>query len=137
MIDLLVFIRSLPEGKYSLYVASLCKLIRWYFALDHYNYAIWLSVRIYDLLALSQNSPQLHKFFTDGYFTFQKTDLQFSPIGLGRIHKQNNTEMKDMGGATSSMNKVDESLLARCGLCIYELTSIVSEYDENDINSPP
>ena len=58
------------------------------------------------------------------------------PIGLGQIHKQNNAEMKHMGGATSSMNKVDESLLARCGLCIYELTSIVSEYDENYINSP-
>ena len=39
MIDVLVFIRSLRKGKYSLYIASLRKLIRWYFALDHYNYA--------------------------------------------------------------------------------------------------
>ena len=138
MIDLLVFMRSPREGKYPLYVASLRKLICWYFPLGHYNYAGWLSVHIYDLLALSQNSPQLHKFLTDGYFTFQKADLQFLPIGLGQIHEQNNAEMKDMGGATSSMNKVDESSLARCGLCIYELTSIVSEYEfhKNDINSP-
>ena len=41
--DLLVFIRSLQEGKYPLYIDSLRKLIHWYFALDHYNYARWLS----------------------------------------------------------------------------------------------
>ena len=42
----------------------------WYFALDHYNHARWLSVHIYDLLALPQNTLQLDKFFKDGYFTF-------------------------------------------------------------------
>ena len=78
MIDLLVFILSLREGKHPLYIALLRKLIRWYFALDHYNYARWLSVHIYDLLALPQNLPQLHKFFMDGYLIFQKTDRQFS-----------------------------------------------------------
>ena len=45
--------------------------------------------------------------------------------------------MKGMGGATSSMNKVYESSLARQGLCIHELSSIVTEYEfeENDMNS--
>ena len=52
---------------------------------------------IYDLLALPQNSPQLHKFFEDGYFTFQKTDRQFSLMGLDQIHEQSNPVMKDMG----------------------------------------
>ena len=74
MIDFFVFMRSLREGKYPLYIASLRKPIRWYFALDHYNYARWLSFHIYDLLALPQNSSQLHRFFIDGYFTFQITD---------------------------------------------------------------
>ena len=46
--------------------------------------------------------------------------------------------MKGMGGATLSVNKVDESSLARWGLCIHELASIVneSEFEENDMNSP-
>ena len=138
MIDLLVFIRSLREGKYPLYIASLRKLICWYFVLDHYNYSRWISVHIYDLLALSQNSPQLHNFFMDGYFTFQKTDRQFLLMGLGQIHEQNNAVMKSMGGATSSLNKVDESSLARWGLCIHGLVTVVSEYqfEENDMNSP-
>ena len=94
MIDVLVFIQSLREGKYPLYIASLRKLIRWYFALDQYNYGRWLSVHIYDLLALPQHWPQLHKFFMDGYFTFQKTDCQFSLMVLDQIHEQNNAVME-------------------------------------------
>ena len=52
MIDVLVFIQSLREGKYPLYIASLRKLIRWYFALDHYNYAIYLSIGDYCVYVL-------------------------------------------------------------------------------------
>ena len=65
----------------------------------------------------------------DGYFTFQKTDRQFSLMGLDQIHEQKNGVMKGMGGATSSLNKADESSLARWGLCVHELASIVSEYE--------
>lgn len=137
MIGFLVFIQSLRESKYPKYIASLHKLIRWYYALDLFNYARWLSFPNYDLLALSQNSQQLHKFFMDGYLTFQKTDHQFPLTGLDEIHEQKNALMKSMGWATSSLNKIDESSLARWGLCIHELTSTVSEYEivENSMNS--
>ena len=72
----------------------------------------------------------------DGYFIFQKTDRQFLLMGLDQIHEQNNAVMKGMGGATSSLNKVDESSLARWGLCIHELASVVSEheFEENNMN---
>ena len=42
-----------------------------------------------------------------------------------------------MGGGTSSLNKVDESSLARWWVCIHELASIVNRYqfEENDMNS--
>ena len=136
MIDVPVFIQFLREGKYPLYIALFCKLICWYFALDHHSYARWLSVHIY-MLGLPQNALQLNKFFMGGYFMFQKTDW-FSFVGLAQIHKQNNAVMKGKGGATSSMNKTDESSLARWGLCIHELAPVVNEYEfeENDMNSP-
>ena len=43
-----------------------------------------------------------------------------------------------MGGATLSLNKVDESSLGRWAFFIHELTSMVSEYEfeENNMNSP-
>ena len=47
----------------------------------------------------------------DGYFTFQKNDHQYLLMALDQIHEQNNVVMKGMGGATSSLNKVDESSL--------------------------
>ena len=50
-------------------------------------------------------------------------------MGLDQIHEQSNAVMKGMGGATSSLNKVAESSVARWGLCINELTSIVTEYE--------
>ena len=89
-------------------------------------------------MALTQNFPQLHKLFIDGYFTFKKPNRQFSLMGLDQIHEQNNAVMKGMGGATPSLNKADESSLVRCGLCIHKLASIVSEYqfEENNMNSP-
>ena len=59
-------------------------------------------------------------------------------MGLDQIHAQNNFVMKGMGGATPTLNKVDESSLARWGLSIHELASIVTEYEfeENDMNNP-
>ena len=59
-------------------------------------------------------------------------------MGLDQIHEQSSAVIKGMGGATSSLDKVDQSSLARWGLCIHEWASIVSEYkfEENDMNSP-
>ena len=131
MVDVLIFVRSIREGRFLLYVSSLRKLIIWYFALDHYHYARWLSVHLYDLLALPQYSPRLYNIFKDGYFTFQKTDRQFSLIGLDQVHEQNNAIMKGMGGATLLFNQVDESSLARWGLCVNELASIINEYESD------
>ena len=36
---LLLFVRSLRDGGFSLYKASLTKMVPWFFALDKYNYA--------------------------------------------------------------------------------------------------
>ena len=73
----------------------------------------------------------------DGYFIFHKTDRQFSLMGPVQIQEQNNAVMKGMGGATSSVNKFDESSLLSWGFCIHELASVISEYEfeENDMNS--
>ena len=59
MIDTLVLIRSIREGNFLLYQATLRKLVRWYFALDKFNYACWIAVQLYDLLVLPQYSPDL------------------------------------------------------------------------------
>ena len=59
-------------------------------------------------------------------------------IGLVQIHEKNNAVVKDMSGATLSLNKADKSSWARWAVFIHELASIVSEYEfeENNMNSP-
>lgn len=88
-----------------------------------------ISVHIYDLFALPQNSPQLHNFFMDEDFIFQKTDCKFPLMGIDQVHERNKALMKDMSEATSSLNKSDESSFTRWGLCLHRLASIAVDTD--------
>jgi hypothetical protein len=43
-LDILLFVRSIRESNFYLYVLSLKNLMKWFFGLDHYNYARWLII---------------------------------------------------------------------------------------------
>ena len=129
MLNLLIFVRSIREGNFLLYVSSLRDIVKWYFALDHYHYARWIAVHLHDLVSLPQTSPYLYNCFLEGYFAFQKSDNKFSLMGIDQAHEQNNPVIKGMGGAVPFLNKEDESALARWELCLHELSLIVSEYE--------
>ena len=55
-LTLLVFVHSIRTGNFQLYVQSLTKIVSWFFSLDHYNYAQWISVHLCDTVIL----PHLH-----------------------------------------------------------------------------
>ena len=129
MLNLLIFVRSIREGNFLLYVSSLRHIVKWYFALDHYHYARWIAVHLHDLVSLPQTSPYLYNCFLDGYFAFQKSDRKCSLMGIDQAHEQNNAVIKGMGGAVPFVNKEDESALARWELCLHELSLIVTEYE--------
>ena len=82
MLNLLIFVRSIREGNFSLYVSSLKQVVKWYYACDHYHYARWVTVHVYDLVNLPTTSPYLGKCFSDGYFAFQKSNKKFSLMGI-------------------------------------------------------
>lgn len=46
---ILIYIRSIREGNYKLYVETLRKLLKWFFIFDRYNYARWLTIQWFDL----------------------------------------------------------------------------------------
>ena len=69
-LDILVFLHSIREKNLHLYVLSIKKLIKWYFTLDHYHYARWLSVHLYDLIHLHINCPDVYVAFVSGMFCF-------------------------------------------------------------------
>ena len=128
-LNLLIFVRPIREGNFSLHVSSLKQVVKWYYACDHYRYTRRVTVRLCDLVNLPTTSPYLYKCFSDGYFAFQKSNKKFSMMRIDQAHQQNNAVIKGMGGATSVLYKDDESGLARWELCLHELSLRIKEYE--------
>ena len=98
-IMLLVYVRSLREGNFDLYVHSLTQIVPWLFALEHTHYSRRLSVHIRDMTSLSVNHPNIHAEFRAGKFVVHKTRNKFSAMAIVQCHEQNNGAVKGSGGA--------------------------------------
>ena len=84
----LVFIRSIREGNFQVYIESLISLC------NHIHYSQWCTVQCFDLIILEALCPDVHKKFMAGNFSFQKTNSKFSKLAVDQIHEQNNKIMK-------------------------------------------
>ena len=49
---LFMFTRSIRSTNFVLYKYAIDGLLKWMFALDHFHYARWLSVHLFDMIAL-------------------------------------------------------------------------------------
>ena len=129
-IGILIYLRSIREGNFRLHFETLRKLLKYFFIFDRYNYARWLTVHWFDLKNLESNFPDVYRYFSQGFFSFQKTNKQFSQIGLDQVHEQNNAVIKGSGGATDLLNKVDESALLRWEVCNPEFPRLLLEFED-------
>ena len=73
-LTILVFIRSIRESNFSLYVISLRSLMKWYYSMDHYNYARWLSVHLFDLVQLQYTLPDVMNILIKDISHFKKPE---------------------------------------------------------------
>ena len=96
---ILVYICSLRQASFSMYLDALTELVPWFHALDHTNYARWIPVHLRDMAELSTKHPEIAKEFSEGNFTVRKTNRVFSAIALDQAHEQNNALIKGDGGA--------------------------------------
>ena len=55
--------------------------------------------------------PDIYENFNKGFFTFRKSENQFSQMTFDQVYKQNNRTIKSCGGATDLVNKIEESAL--------------------------
>ena len=133
-LSILVYITSIRESNFQLHLAALRSLMKWYFALDHFNYARWLSVNLFDLLQVKGQFPDIYNQFSVGQFTFQKTISEYFNMALDQVHEQNNTKIKGIGGATHLVNLSDESPLVRWELCAGELTKMLQCFNVYFVN---
>ncbi len=94
-----IFVRSIREGKFLLYLQTIKEILPWFFALDHVHYARWLSVHLCDMSSLHVTHPTVYKEFLDGKFVGHKSRKSFSGLATDQIHEQNNAKVKGNGGA--------------------------------------
>lgn len=93
----LIFVRAHREANFSLYIETLRSFAPWFFALDHHNYARWVSVHIRDMESLPPSI--LEEFQAYGHWVIHKTHNRFSAMPIDQAHEQNNALVKGSGGA--------------------------------------
>ena len=76
-IEILVFVCSIREGNFHLYVQSLRNLLECFFALDHTNYARWLTIHVFNPILLPITHPDVYQQMLKGFFSFAKINVLF------------------------------------------------------------
>ena len=94
-LNILSFVRSVREGIFTVYLAKLAKLISWFFAMNHTNFARWLPVHLRDMKLLHILSPSTEAKFREGQFVVNR----FSALAIATIHEQNIALVKADGDA--------------------------------------
>ena len=107
-------------------------MLKWYFSLDKYIYARWATVYWFDMASLHLTCPDVYREFMEGNFSYLKTKSSFSRMGLDQLHEQNNKYIKGVSGATSLVNRQDESALIRWELCGPELSRLLLQFEESN-----
>ena len=102
-------------------------LMPWVFALDHVNYARWLSIHIRDMSSLPNVLPSIYREFSSGRFVAHKTMRPFSAIALDQAHEQVNAMVKGDGGAVGLTGNA--SALRRWMIAGPELSRMIQEFE--------
>ena len=77
---LLVFVGSIREGNFDIFLECLKQMIPWFFAMDNVHYSRWLPIHLRDMLKLESHNPLVHQHFKKGCFVVHKTNHKFSAI---------------------------------------------------------
>ena len=103
---MLSFVRSIRTGNFTLYMESMQSLLRWFFALDHINWARWLSAHLMDMLNLHQTNKCAAECFEKELLWFEKQKIH-SPLleSITLISKITNV-LKGMEISSTSTSKI-------------------------------
>ena len=129
-LNILIFVRSIREGDFKVYVEVLRKFLKCYFIFDKVHYSRWLTVHVFDLLNLKTKHPDVYDNMIQGCFSFQKTSREFSRMALDQVHEQNNRVIKASNGAIHCMNRSDESALIRWETCGPDIARLITEFED-------
>ena len=104
---LLRSVRSLRSKNFKLFVESLEEMLPFFFAIDHLNYARWLSLHQKDLRSLSSTNSTIYAAFLERNFVVTKTLENFSSIPIDHSHEKTRSWRKRMA-ALSGWEKTQQ-----------------------------
>ena len=129
----LVFVKSIRSQNFTLYLETLLKIVPLFFALDHPNYARWLSVHIMDLSNLSMLAPTVLSEFLAGKFVITTTGIPFS-VPLDQANEFNIKKLKNAGGIIGLTQ--DPQALRRLMVTGPEIITMIDEYKDDHKFNP-
>lgn len=119
---LLMFTRSVRDGKWKLYLSCLNKMLPFIARYDHYNYLKSLTVYIAEM----QQLPIIvQTAFECGDFVVKKTDAKFNNVAADHAQEWLVGTSKDSGGIVGVTNK--QSTLQRWALSFHWRTEITNK----------
>lgn len=121
-----MYVRSMRQASFAMYVDALTELAVWFFALDHTNYAFWIPAHLRDVVELPTTHTEIAEEFLTGNFTVRKTNRPFSAIPIDQAHKQNNAAIKGDGGAIGLTD--NPSALQRWMVAGPEVARLIEEF---------
>ena len=104
---LLQFIRASREQCWSLHLNSLSDLCPYFFGYDMINYARMTPVHLSQMFSLMEKDPDIWRFFEEGNFSVNKSNVRFSAIGPDHGIEQENRALKVLGGIKGIANSED------------------------------
>lgn len=114
---------SLRDANFQLYIETLDSLVS-------KSYSRWLSIiHLRDMRSLQNDHTQVANHFENGKVVIKKIHCSFSSIAIDHAHQQNNSALKDDGGAIGLMD--DMSKLTRWLVAGPEMARVIGEFKES------
>ena len=120
----MIYVRAIREGDLLLYIDALTKIVPWFFALGHTNYARWIPVHLLDMVFLHNKHPGVFAEFRKGNCVVKKTTHVFSGIAIDQAHEQTNASVK--GGVDLTENP---AALRRWMVSGPEMARLIGEFE--------
>ena len=97
----MIYVRSIREADFLLYIEALFKIFSWFFALDHAHYSRWVPIHLRDRVSLKHLHHHVYAEFLKGNLVVKKPKRAFSAVAIDQAHEQNNASVKGDGGAVA------------------------------------
>ena len=123
---LLLFIRASRQQNWSLHLASLHNLAKYFFAYDMLNYARLTPVYLAQMYKLERSNETIWNFYAEGNFSVNKSTTPFTTLGADHALEQANRTLKVHGGIKGIAN--NQSSLDQYFIIAPEVSNIIEEF---------